>query len=236
MRKVHRDSIVRLAQSLGLQGILDAGRRLYGWRMSLRSHRSVFREAFLTNAWNDQHSRSGIGSSLEATASIRAALPDIMRRYEIASLLDAPCGDFHWMRAVDLSNVHYIGIDIVPEIIAHTAPYSSPTRTFQTANLIEDALPHADLILCRDAWVHFPHRYIFAALANFKRSGAAYLLTTSFKDRVNHDIAAMGYWQPIDLRAAPFNFPEPLLVIDERDPAYSDKHLALWRIRDLPSA
>ena len=35
-----------------------------------------------------------------------------------ASLLDAPCGDFNWMRHVPLGGVSYTGADVVPELIA----------------------------------------------------------------------------------------------------------------------
>ena len=36
---------------------------------------------------------------------------------KITSVLDIPCGDFNWMQKVDLSNIEYIGADIVEELI-----------------------------------------------------------------------------------------------------------------------
>jgi hypothetical protein len=32
-------------------------------------------------------------------------------------MLDAPCGDFNWMKEVDLSAVHYTGGDIVEPLV-----------------------------------------------------------------------------------------------------------------------
>ena len=32
-------------------------------------------------------------------------------------MLDIPCGDFYWMKEVDLKDIEYIGADIVDELI-----------------------------------------------------------------------------------------------------------------------
>ncbi|HEX8999730.1 MAG TPA: class I SAM-dependent methyltransferase, partial [Blastocatellia bacterium] len=78
-----------------------------------------------------------------------------------------------------------------------------------------------------------------AALRNFKRSKSEYLLTTTFpKTEVNEDILT-GEWRPLNLQRAPFNFPEPLRLINERcteeGDRYADKSLGLWRLSDLPN-
>jgi hypothetical protein len=51
------------------------------------------------------------------------------------SLLDAGCGDFNWMRTVDLPGIKYIGVDVVSDLIernrglmvAKIVAFSSPT-------------------------------------------------------------------------------------------------------------
>src|SRR4051794_3921234 len=45
---------------------------------------------------------SGLGSTLEATHSIRNELPNLLRDISTQSLLDVGCGDFTWMKEVDL--------------------------------------------------------------------------------------------------------------------------------------
>jgi hypothetical protein len=40
-----------------------------------------------------------------------------MEAHDVKSLLDIPCGDFHWMRRVNLQGLSYVGADIVRELI-----------------------------------------------------------------------------------------------------------------------
>ena len=56
----------------------------------------------MTNGWQSPESKSGGSSTLSATAAIRAALPRLLSDLGVAVLIDAPCGDFNWMRHVDL--------------------------------------------------------------------------------------------------------------------------------------
>jgi hypothetical protein len=46
-------------------------------------------------------------------------LPDVHDHngFSAKTLLDAGCGDFNWMRHVNLKLDQYIGIDVVPELI-----------------------------------------------------------------------------------------------------------------------
>ncbi len=202
-----------------------------------------FQRIFEENAWGNAESVSGEGSNLERTAVVRARLPGLLRRHGVRSVLDAPCGDFFWMKAVDLGDVDYIGVDIVPEIISRDVEqYAGPKRQFLMCDLVEDDLPKADLILCRDCLVHLSYAETRRAIANFRRSGATWLLTTTFTGpRDNHDIVT-GEWRAINLERAPYNFPPPVEVINEESDevdeelgAFPDKSLGLWRLADLPS-
>jgi hypothetical protein len=74
-------------------------------------------------------------------------------------------------------------------------------------------------------------------LANFRRSGAKYLLTTTFTDRPeNRDLGRL-IWRPLNLQAAPFRFPPPLELLNEgcteENSQFADKSLGLWQITDL---
>jgi len=204
-----------------------------------------FQRIFEENAWGNSESGSGEGSNLTRTAVVRAALPGLLARHGVRSLLDAPCGDFYWMKEVELGGVDYdidyIGVDIVPEIIARDIElYSAPHRRFLLGDLVDGTLPAADLILCRDCLVHLPYDETRKALENFKRSGATWLLTTTFTgSRENHDIA-IGDWRAINLERPPYNFPEPVDVINEESDevdeelgAFPDKSLGLWRLADV---
>uniref|UniRef100_UPI002157A42F class I SAM-dependent methyltransferase n=2 Tax=Pseudomonadota TaxID=1224 RepID=UPI002157A42F len=88
----------------------------------------------------------------------RTELPHLLREFNIRSVLDIPCGDFNWMRHVDLGGVHYIGADIVPELVEHNRrTYRGPRIQFEHLDVIASPLPKVDAVLCRDGLVHFPH-------------------------------------------------------------------------------
>lgn len=199
---------------------------------------TVFRSFFRQNSWGSGESVSGAGSEFANTRVIAARLPALWSELRINKVLDLPCGDFHWMRTVDLSRVDYTGADIVAELVrSNNAAYASERIRFLRLDLVRDRLPRADFIMCRDCLVHLSYHDIFSGLRNICASGAKFLFTTTFPARsVNIDIPA-GAWRPLNLQAAPFLLPTPMELLNEEyagdDGAYLDKSLALWRVADL---
>jgi hypothetical protein len=191
------------------------------------------------NSWKDTESRSGPGSNWANTAGVRAGLPVLCTNLAIRSMLDIPCGDFYWMKELDLGLDRYIGADIVDELIQANQVYASGQKAFLVLDLLKDDLPQVDLVFCRDCWIHFSFKDIFHSIANIKRSGSVYLCTTTYTrlDK-NRDILT-GEWHPINLQIPPFSFPTPIQVIDEKpvqgiDTLYPGKALGLWKTVDLP--
>ena len=201
-----------------------------------KSAEQVFTRLVQTNKWGDQESVCGVGSTLEQTAELRRALPLLLRERQFGSILDLACGDCNWMRLVPM-DIDYIGADIVASLVAENQRrYGSDRRRFMWLDLLAAELPQADLVLCRDCLVHFSYRDVFRALANIKRSGSGFLLTTTFIGRAaNHDILT-GHWRPLNLQRAPFSLPAPTWLLDEQcpQPQYRDKHLGLWPVAELP--
>lgn len=201
----------------------------------------IFTKIYQSNFWGDRESVSGTGSNLHSTRIIRLEIPKLLLKYNIESLLDAPCGDFYWMREIisELSIKKYIGVDIVADLVKrNNEKYKNETISFLHLDLINDQLPAVDLVLCRDCILHFSHKDMLTALRNLKNSGAKYVLMThfnGFQDRKFVDITT-GDWRPINFTLAPFNFPAPLEVIVEGCTQYgfTDKCLGLWRLEDLP--
>jgi len=200
----------------------------------------AFRHAYRTNLWAGPDSRSGPGSGLEQTGALRTELPSLLRRHRARSMLDLPCGDWRWMATVPLSGIEYTGGDLLEELVVQChRDYAGPHRSFLRLDLTTSSLPAADLLLCRDCLVHLSIEDIRLALANIRRSDITWLLTTTFPgETVNRDIVT-GDWRPLNFQIPPFNFPEPLELIDERCTEgagrFSDKSLGLWRVRDLPT-
>jgi len=203
--------------------------------------RRVFSAIHQGRLWGECESSSGPGSTQARAASFLPALIDLVRTLRVAALLDAPCGDFNWAAPLSDAVARYIGIDVVPALIdVNRERWSSDRRRFLCRDFVRQRLPSADLVLCRDGLVHLCERDIVAAVGNLRRSGAEYLVATTFvDDRPNPDIAT-GEWRPLNLQRPPFSFPPPLDLIDERchhtGGIYADKRLALWRFQDLPAS
>ena len=197
----------------------------------------VFEAAYRARLRVRDESVSGPGSCLAQTAAIRRRLPGLLAEYEVRTLLDAGCGDFHWLGHTDLTGIDYIGVDVVAELIAaNRSRRAGANRTWLNLDIAADPLPDADLILCRDCLVMLSFADALRALANFRRSGARYLLATTFPGRSANTDASTGQWRPLDLQQPPFGLPPPLALVNEgcteAGGRYADKSLALWRLAD----
>ena len=198
---------------------------------------NVFSKIYADNFWLSKESRSGGGSLISTTKTIRKKLPELWERYGVKTFLDLPCGDYNWMKEVDKSGVAYIGGDIVEEAIErNNEKYAGESVSFRVINITKDALPAVDMIFCKDCLQHLSYESIFRALKNFKRSGSRYLLTTSYsKTLYNWDILD-GDCRPLNLLKKPFGLPKPLEVISEKSRGVqvdSDKDMYLYNLEDI---
>jgi SAM-dependent methyltransferase len=210
-------------------------------RVKLRQQSTyeVFTDIYRNNHWGSSESISGEGSMIEQTQTLIIELGKLFKEKRFSSILDIPCGDFNWMKKVDLENIDYIGADIVEDLIEKNKKkyHDRENIRFMVLNLIKDPLPKSDLIIVRDCLVHLSNKDVINAIKNIKSSGSKYLLTTTFTNlSLNSDILT-GEWRPLNLLCAPFNLSNPLLVINENctegNGEYSDKSMALWEIESL---
>lgn len=161
---------------------------------------------------------NGYGSYLEHTKEIRLALPRIFTKYKIKTFTDIPCGDWNWMRRVNLRGIDYLGLDIVPKQIEQNKN-QFPTMKFEVANVVIDPIRESDLILCRDLFFHLSNDLVYAAIQNFRKS-TKLLLSTSFpkiekNDNLPDSPAIM--WRPINLMLPPFCLDKPIEIIQENN-------------------
>jgi len=200
---------------------------------------TIFAKIHRLKGWGGGESISGPGSSRERVSSFLPELIDLVQSLGVSTLLDAPCGDFNWAQPLADSVPFYIGIDVVPSLVANcNQRFSSTRRRFLCLDVVENVLPQAGLVLSRDGLVHLSESDIIRALHNLRATGAEYLIATTFVgERDNTDVPTGG-WRPLNLELSPFFLPPPLRLIDERchhtGGIYADKRLALWRFRDLP--
>lgn len=209
--------------------------------MDNRSREECFENIYNTNHWTQlqSESKSGMGSTLDQTQTIIEEIPKLLAMFNIESILDASCGDFNWMRHIDLSNYKYIGMDIVkPVIEQNNRLYAKDNITFMSGDIVSDLLPKSDLIFCRDCLVHLSVSDVKNAIKNFIKSGSTYLLTTTFDiSRKNNLEMKLGSWHPINLMGPPYNLPLPIYSINENctegNNGFRDKSLALWKLDEL---
>jgi hypothetical protein len=198
-----------------------------------------FRRIHDTNLWGAAASASGLGSEMDATATLRAELPLLFERLGVASLLDAPCGDAGWINHADLG-VRITGVDIVPALIERLqarAIAGEITGEYRLADISRDPLPRCDAILCRDCLVHLSFANIARTMANFRNSGAVWLIATSFPEwQTNHDCED-GDWRALNFERAPFLWGSPVELVNENcleaGGGWRDKSLGVWRLAEI---
>ena len=194
-------------------------------------NKSVFTEIYRNNLWNNEESRSGGGSTLKRTKRVRKGIQDLLEEEGITSLCDAGCGDFNWMKTVDLTNIRYIGVDIVEDVVAENKRmYGKDNIEFCELDITRDDLPRVDLLLCREVLFHLPFDDVCRALINFKRSQSKYFLTTHFPYLSRNTDVVAGRCRGINFQQSPLNLSAPVRTIEED---VSDHCLALWKLDDI---
>ncbi|MBF0311341.1 MAG: methyltransferase domain-containing protein [Magnetococcales bacterium] len=191
-----------------------------------------FEAIHLNNEWKSAETRSGPGSTRNASAGLRAGLIDMLGQLRIRTLLDAGCGDMNWnsdlVHHLDL----FLGFDLLPDLIESNRMLLGAHKNlfFNAADITEEQLPAVDAILCRHTLTHLPNELVLKALRNVKRSGARHLLATTYPGKENRDIAP-GQWRPMDLTAPPFSLPAPRHLLPDGE-SKNGCFLGIWSLGD----
>lgn len=207
-------------------------------KFSKLTNQERFEMIYNENFWESNESSSGIGSEIKNTKEVLKAIKLVIKEYKIKSIIDIPCGDFNWMSSLDMKNIDYKGFDIVRSVIKENKKHKKPNVNFYYSDIINSELPKADLMFVRDCLVHFSFEDIKKSIFRIKQSKSNYLLSTSFVNLEKNTDIYTADWRPINLEKEPFNFPKPIITIneecDEMDGIYSDKCICLWEIEELP--
>lgn len=204
--------------------------------------KNKFSKVFRNNLFFGSESLSGAGSDLLQTQIISKRLPEVCKQLGIKSLLDVPCGDFNWMSRVNLTGIRYTGADIVPQIIQQlNESFKDDSRNFKEINVVKDVPGNYDAIFCRDLFVHLNNTDIFRTINNFCDSKSTYLIATTFTNVIKNKnlplLTKSVGWRPINLNLKPFDFPKPIILINEGCTEYngkfSDKSIGVWDLSEL---
>ena len=130
-------------------------------------------------------------------------------------------------------------IDIVPSLIERLQARAAAGEIrgeYRLADITGDPLPRCDAILCRDCLVHLSFSNIERAVANFRKSGAVWLIATTFPDwQINRDCED-GDWRALNFERAPFNWGPPVELLNENcteaGGGWRDKSLGAWRLAE----
>ena len=204
-----------------------------------KNNEQIFRDYYETNKWGDKESFSGEGSSIKNTINSRKTIKAIIKNYKIKSIFDVPCGDFNWMKLIDLEKCYYIGGDIVSVLIdKNSRKFSNKKINFKVFNMINSIPPMVDLILCRDGLIHLSNKNCLKVLKNFKKSKSKFLLTTHFPNEKKNLFIVDGMFRRINLQKKPFNLPNPIEIFEESmtinvKENRKKKFLALWKINEI---
>jgi hypothetical protein len=119
-----------------------------------------------------------------------------------------------------------IGVDVVEQLVSENLrKYGGD---FRVRDVCFDALPETDAVLCRAVLFHLSLRNAQRALANFKRSGARFLIATTHPHVTENIDIRDGEWRRLNLCLDPFNLPTPDFL--QPDGPGDDGYLAVWRL------
>ena len=198
----------------------------------------VFTHIYTSGRWKGKESPSGAGSDTENSALILQQLESLLRSHNIQSVLDIPCGDFNWMKEIQLGTVQYLGADIVRVLVDRNVElYGNSQRQFMHLDLSVGPLPSVDLIFTRDLFLHLPLDTIQKCIRNVLSSDARYWLVSTSTSRVPNADIPTGLDRKINLCREPFGFPEPLLRLEDgasdHNRGSSGRSMGLWQLSTL---
>ena len=131
----------------------------------MTSIKNFFTETFVLDKWGlGNGPKSGMGSSLPNTESLRKNLVGFINENGIKKIFDCSCGDWTWMREIQQELSEYVGNDIVQELIdINNQNFSSDKVKFVCGDMVETLSNfedgYFDLIICRHTLEHLPTQH-----------------------------------------------------------------------------
>ena len=203
----------------------------------------VFDAFYTKSKWRgglEDGTRSGAGSTLAVTQAFREFLAELIREHNVASIFDAPCGDFHWMKEVPLPDeLSYLGGDVAASLVDElNQKYRRKNVTFRHFDIVNDEFPAADLWICRDCFIHLPRDYCIQALRGAAKADIKYVILTSYYELKLNLRGELGGARGINLLLPPFGLPQPIARVDElvRDDGRPTRFQGLWTMADVRAA
>jgi SAM-dependent methyltransferase len=199
------------------------------WQRAAYYRRLSVSEAFAaiyrSQAWGSLEDRpfcSGEGSIREeAVGPYCAMIRDFIAVNNIRRVVDLGCGDFGVGSRLIGPAVHYVGVDVVPELIHYNQEhFATPGVEFRCMNIIDDELPRGDLCLVRQVLQHLSNAQILQTLRSLRRY--RYVIATEHvyagadlrrnRDKPHGPGTRIPRRSGVFLESSPFNCPAKLVL------------------------
>jgi hypothetical protein len=132
----------------------------------------VFAEIYARNTWGGRPGEffSGPGSD---SAQVRAYVEYVRafaRDHGIRTLVDLGCGDYRVGMQLRTPGDRYVGVDIVPDLVAHNSrTFGGPDTEFKCMDIIAEEPPAGDLCLVRQVLQHLSNQQVSRILPGLRR-------------------------------------------------------------------
>jgi glycosyltransferase involved in cell wall biosynthesis len=173
---------------------------------------------------------------VERFATLREALPGLLRQYTVRTMVDLGGDAFAWFKdtQTELTGLleQYVGLVKTGNGPKNQAAYGNRAIRFVEVDETGGAVPPGDLVLGRDVLINSSFDDILGWLERVRASGAAYLLVATYTGEVVNKDKRSGPPREINLCKYPFNLPPPAYLLADRDEPHISH--ALWRTAELP--
>lgn len=167
-----------------------------------------FTEIYDKAVWGineDGEGHSGGGSTQTNTVVYRKYLQKFLKDHNIKTVVDIGCGDWEFSKLLKWDGINYIGYDVVKSVIEKAdSQHGSNHIHFVHANFLNEDLPEADLLICKDVLQHLNQDEIVRFLPQLKKYKHCLITNDykpeSFKNKGSHKRDAF-----INLKKPPFN-------------------------------
>ena len=180
--------------------------------MSLSDLSSKFTDIYKTDAWTNG---SGPGSIWQLNKPYIRLLENFIRDNNIRSICDVGCGDFQLMKNVDLQHATYMGLDVVPSVIANNRRrYGKDKITFLDMPKNPRDLPGGDLGIVKDVLIHLDNETTIEILRAMMERFRFILTVNNVADAgepYNAQIES-GQFRPVNVSLPPINLPSATIL------------------------
>lgn len=173
---------------------------------------------------------SGGGSEYIYNERYARFLERFVKENEIQSVVDLGCGDWLISRHINWGSVQYLGLDVVPHIIEKlNTQFATENIQFSTCDCINEELPEADLLICKDVLQHLTNSDISKIIKQFDNYKYVIIVNSvepGSLTSTNPDIER-GSCRPLDISKPPFSVPGRRVSIYVTDGGTVLKHVYL---------